>query len=152
MIAIRKATLEDLSNLLKFEQELIQAERPFTTTLKEDTFHYYDMKEMILSDDFELLIAEENKKMAATGYARIKTSEKPYYNFGSCGYLGFMYTAPEYRGRGINKLIIDRLLAWVKSKGISEVQLDVYADNEGAIKAYEKAGFKSELLKMRMSI
>ena len=34
-VSIRKATLEDLPKLLNFEQEIIEAERPFDVTIKE---------------------------------------------------------------------------------------------------------------------
>jgi ribosomal protein S18 acetylase RimI-like enzyme len=41
-------------------------------------------------------------------------------------------------------------LKWVKEKKLTEVRLDVYAENESAISAYEKIGFKPDLLKMRL--
>ena len=46
---IREATLEDLSELLAFEQALINAERPFDPTLKKGEIHYYDIRQMILA-------------------------------------------------------------------------------------------------------
>ncbi len=33
---------------------------------------------------------------------------------------------------------------------MNEIRLDVYAQNESAIKAYEKAGFEPHLLTMRL--
>lgn len=61
-----------------------------------------------------------------------------------------MYVKPEHRGKGINKLVLDGLVNWAKSRNISEIRLDVYAQNESAVKAYEKAGFESLLVTMRM--
>jgi ribosomal protein S18 acetylase RimI-like enzyme len=61
-----------------------------------------------------------------------------------------MYVKPGHRGKGINKVITDELVSWSKLRGISEVRLDVYAQNESAIKAYEKAGFEPHLLTMRL--
>ena len=46
---------------------------------------------------------------------------------------------------------MDYLLNWGKSKGYTEFQLDVYAPNISAIKAYEKAGFTFETLTMRFN-
>lgn len=65
-------------------------------------------------------------------------------------YLGFMYTAPEYRGRGLNGKIVNGLREWSSRKGIKEVRLTVYQDNIGAIKAYGKAGFMKHLVEMRL--
>ncbi len=60
-----------------------------------------------------------------------------------------MYVIPEHRGKGINGSLIKKLLEWAHNKNILEIQLDVYAKNESAVKAYEKFGFKPDLLKMR---
>jgi len=146
----RKATKEDLEILLSFEQGIITAERPFNSTLIDGEIHYYDLNEFIQSPDATLIVAEENNEIIGSGYALIKKSEKDYTNFQSYAHLGFMYVKPEYRGKGINRLITDALVDWSKSKGISEVRLNVYAENESAIKAYEKAGFEALLLNMRL--
>ena len=61
-----------------------------------------------------------------------------------------MYTLPAYRGMGINKKVLDSLRSWAQSKGYNEMRLTVYSDNIPAIKAYEKAGFVSHILEMRI--
>ncbi|WP_262910797.1 hypothetical protein [Wocania arenilitoris] len=38
---VRKATLKDIPVLLKFEQGLIEAERPMDSTIKEGKINYY---------------------------------------------------------------------------------------------------------------
>lgn len=146
----REATEKDLEILLEFEQGVITAERPFNSTLIEGEIHYYDLKFLIQSPDATVIVAEENNEVIASGYALIKKSEKYYNQFEKYSYLGFMYVKPEHRGKGINKVITDELISWSKSRGISEVRLDVYAQNESAIKAYEKAGFEPHLLTMRL--
>ncbi|MGE8526288.1 GNAT family N-acetyltransferase [Chryseobacterium rhizosphaerae] len=146
----REATEKDLEILLEFEQGIVFAERPFNSTLIDGEIHYYDLNEFIQSPDATLIIVEDDDEIVASGYALIKTSEKDYNNFKSYAYLGFMYVKPEYRGKGINKIITDELVSWSTSKGITEVRLDVYAENESAVKAYEKAGFEPLLLTMRL--
>lgn len=151
MVTTRKATLEDLTILLDFEQELIKAERPFDSTFKEGKISYYDIEKMIVADEVELIVAEENNEIIASGYASI-IIPKSYFKFNKFAYLGFMYTKPLHRGRGINKLVVETLFNWVRSQDTDEVRLDVYDSNYGAIKAYEKVGFQRHLLKMRMTL
>lgn len=146
----REATEQDLEILLEFEQGIVTAERPFNSTLIDGEIHYYDLKEFIQSPDATLIVIEDNHEIVASGYALIKESEKYYNDFKSYAYLGFMYVKPEYRGQGINKIITDELVNWAKSRNVSEVRLDVYAQNASAIKAYEKAGFEPHLLTMRL--
>ncbi|KMQ59441.1 acetyltransferase [Chryseobacterium angstadtii] len=146
----REATEQDLEILLEFEQGIVTAERPFNSTLSDGEIHYYDLLHLVKSEDSLVLVTEENNEIIASGYARIRKPENNYSNFEKYVYLGFMYVKPEHRGKGVNKLILDELISWAKSKDISEVRLDVYAQNESAVKAYEKAGFESLLVTMRM--
>lgn len=148
---IRPANLKDLPILLEFEQGVILAERPFDPTLKNERISYYDIKAMIESDETEVIVALINNVIIGSAYAKIEEA-KNYLQHSHYVYLGFMYVKPAFRGKGINKKIIDELVKWAQSKDIQEMRLDVYSDNESAIKAYQKAGFKSHLINMRMEI
>jgi GNAT superfamily N-acetyltransferase len=151
MIHIRKATLNDLTTLLEFEQGIIAAERPFDPTLKEETISYYNIEKMISATDIEVVVAVLNKQIIGSGYARIEKA-KPYLNHELYAYLGFMYTHPDHRGKGVNNQIIEALTNWVRSQNIFEMRLDVYNDNPSAIRAYEKVGFKKHLINMRIGL
>ena len=150
-IVIRKATINDLEELYHFEQGVIAAERPYDTTLKNELIHYYDLKEMIDASHVELIVAEANNKLVASGYARIEKAE-PFLKHDSHAWLGFMYVHPDYRGKGINKKIMDVLKQWAFSKNVKELRLQVYFDNMSAIKAYEKIGFSKHMIEMRCNL
>ncbi|MEP6794402.1 MAG: GNAT family N-acetyltransferase [Saprospiraceae bacterium] len=150
-LVIRKALPGDLDTLLRFEQGVIHAERPFDQTLRNGTISYYDLPEMLTDPDVEVVVAELGKEIIASGYARIQKS-KPYLRHSTYAYLGFMFVVEEHRGKGVNNLILDALKKWTSSKGITEMRLEVYDDNIAAVKAYEKAGFKKHMIEMRMDI
>ncbi|UOE46786.1 GNAT family N-acetyltransferase [Mucilaginibacter sp. SMC90] len=149
---IRKATIEDLPVLLQFEQEIINTERPFDSTLKPGDISYYDLKAFIASLEAEVLVAEIDGKIAGSGYARIKNNPDTYYDFENYAYLGFMYVLPAYRGKGVNQALIEELKKWAGKQGLAEIRLEVYNDNIGAIKAYEKAGFEKRMIEMRIRV
>lgn len=151
LVHIRPATLEDMPTLRAFEQGIIQAERPYDITLAPDPIHYYDLKALIQSNDAEVLVALIANQIVGSGYANIVTS-KPYQLFERHAYLGFMFVEPNHRGKGINQTIVAALSEWCASKGITEMRLEVYDDNTAAIRAYEKAGFKKNLVEMRLPI
>jgi len=146
---VRKAKLEDIQVLFAFEQGIIEFERPFDPTLAEDPITYYDLKELIRSEDAEVVVVEYNSQIVASGYAKTKQA-LPYLNHKKYAYLGFMYTAVNFRGKGLNRLVIDSLRLWSASKGLTEIRLTVYDDNNTAIRAYEKVGFKKHLIEMRI--
>jgi GNAT superfamily N-acetyltransferase len=147
-IIIRPATLADMDTLLRFEQGVIIAERPFDPTLKDEHINYYDLVGLIESDDVELLVAELAGELIGSGYARIEES-KIYLKHPKHAYLGFMYVEPEHRGKGVNQKIIESLKAWAAARNVTECRLQVYYDNLPAIKAYEKIGFSKLMIKMR---
>ena len=148
-IKIRTATLNDMDILLEFEQGVIKAERPFDVTLGADPITYYDLEELILSEDAFLVVAEIEGEIIGSGYALIKPA-RHYLNHEFYSYLGFMFTLPDFRGRGVNTKIIERLKQWSDSKGLKEMRLTVYDENHNAIRAYEKVGFKKHIIEMRL--
>lgn len=149
-ILYREATLHDLDSLLALEQGVIEAERPFNSAIKAVGSLYYDIPDLIENPNSQLLIAEYEQRIIATGYVQIRES-KPSLQHEQHGYLGFMFVVPEFRGQRINQAILERLMHWGNSKGVSEFYLDVYSQNEAAIRAYEKAGFIPSMLEMKIN-
>ena len=149
-IDIRPATTADLPTLLEFEQGVIAAEKPFDPTLN-DSPVYYNLPALIASPDAELLVAESHGALIGSGYARIEKAEA-FLQHTHHAYLGFMYVVPAHRGKGVNQLILDALRQWARSRNITELRLDVYYDNESAIRAYEKAGFQRHMIVMRCPV
>jgi GNAT superfamily N-acetyltransferase len=149
-VIIRKATSDDLDKLYQFEQGVIEAERPFDPTLKSEKIHYYNLREMLTLAHVQVLVAEVENNIVGSGYARIEKA-KPYLKHDVHAYLGFMYVQPEYRGKGINKMIIEALHNWARTQNVSELRLDVYFNNLSAIRAYEKIGFTPHMIEMRFN-
>ena len=150
-INTRSATVVDLDTLLQFEQGIVAAERPFDPTLKAGEIHYYDLKALILSPDSEVVVATSGQEIVGSGYAQIRPG-KDYNAHQYFAYLGFMYVKPAFRGQGVNGLVLEALTSWSRSQGIAEIRLEVYAENAGAKRAYEKAGFTPNLLEMRINL
>ena len=149
---IRRAVAGDLESLLGFEQAIIETERPFDSTIRtSDDIHYYDLEALIASPDAEVVIAQLGSKIIGSGYARVESSD-PYLKHPRHSYLGFMYVLPEHRGKGVNRKIIGALEAWSLSRGVTEMRLEVYADNTAAIRAYEKSGYRGLILQMRRGL
>lgn len=151
MITLRAATIADIEILYSFEQGIVEAERPYDCTLKNEVIHYYDLKELIDSPDAIVMVAEELGEILGSGFAEIRHA-KEYLGHTHYVYLGFMFTKPAARGKGINKAILDALINWSRSMGIKEIRLEVYAGNAVAKKAYEKSGFKEHILEMRRGL
>ena len=143
--------MADMPVLLQFEQGVIRAERPFDSTLDNDPINYYDLHQLITAPHIQLLVAQAGDELIGSGYARIETA-KPYLRHRQYAYLGFMFVVEAWRGKGVNKLILDALKEWALSRNITELRLEVYSENEPALRAYEKAGFSRLMIEMRIAI
>lgn len=139
---LRIANLDDLPILLEFEQRLIKAERPMDPSIKDGDISYYDISEMIKATNSEVFVVELDDEIVASGYAKI-IDDHPYLKHAKQGYLGFMFIPEEHRGKGLNKLILNAMIDWCKTRNVFEIRLDVYDVNKTAIKAYKKSGFKN---------
>jgi RimJ/RimL family protein N-acetyltransferase len=135
--------------LLSFERGIIERERPFDPTIQDGDIHYYDLAQMMTLPTVEIAVAELNGEIIGSGYARIRDS-KHYLKHQKHAYLGFMFVSPQHRGKGVNQKIIDALKQWAITQNMTELRLEVYNDNENAIRAYEKVGFSRLMVEMRM--
>ncbi|MGB3150212.1 MAG: GNAT family N-acetyltransferase [Maribacter sp.] len=148
-VTIRKAMPSDLDILLQLEQGVIAAERPFDPTIRENPVSYYDLKSMLINPKALILVATKDNVIVSCGYA-LEKDARPYLNHKTYAYLGFMFTLPAFRGRGINAMIISELQEWASQNGLKEVRLTVYNNNEPALRAYEKVGFQRHIIEMRL--
>jgi len=148
-LKIRPATEHDVDSLLAFERGVVAEERPLNATLKVGEVHYYDVAELVASDESMVLVAEVDGVLVGTGHASIKPS-LDYLKHDRHAYLGLMYVDPKFRRRGIIQAIIEALMVWSRTQGVADYYLDVYSLNGPAIKAYEKLGFKPNLVEMSL--
>ena len=148
-VKLREAHIEDLPVLLTFEQGVVEAERPYNNKIKDADVHYYDLAGLIASDQSRVLVAADGDRLVGTGHGTLKKS-LDYYIHDRHAYLGLMYVEPEFRGQGIIQAIISELLDWARGQGVNDFYLDVYADNDPAVRAYEKFGFRNNLIEMRL--
>jgi ribosomal protein S18 acetylase RimI-like enzyme len=56
-------------------------------------------------------------------------------------HLVSMWTAPEYRQRGIGRLLVDAVLKWAGSRNARVLKLMVTSNNDPAILFYQRLGF-----------
>lgn len=66
--------------------------------------------------------------------------------------LGRMIVAPNYRRRGLGKLLIERLIAVVHGDDNRNIWLRVFSTNAPALRCYESAGFRQASAKESSSL
>ena len=87
-----------------------------------------------MNDDL-FFVAEEDGRPAGTVMA------------GWDGHRGWLYSlavAPEHRGKGIARALVEHAMAALHRLDCPKVNLQVLSDNEGVLGFYEKLGFVAE--------
>ena len=147
-VSIRRAVKEDCSRLLELVQELAEYERApneVTVTLKH--FEESGFGEMPVWWAF---VAEVDGVIVgfALYYIRYSTWK------GQRMYLEDILVTNEWRGKGIGKLLMDRLIEEVKVRGWNAMIWQVLEWNEPAINFYKKynASFDPEWVNVSISI
>lgn len=113
--------------------------------------------------DFILKIITESKKdilvaqcgVQLLGFALVlMTHTPPYRCFVPHPYADLLDLAvlPDARGNGLGTLLLQAVKGWAKAYGADYLELDALSNNQGAIRLYEREGFRECLKTFRASL
>ena len=142
-IKIREIEVEDYKELWDFMKK-VKGETNFLLGYpNEIKMSYEDEKEHIKkvksSETSNYFVVMKNSKIIGCIGFNGNTARKMKH-YGTIG----ISVLKEYWGRGIATALLEKLISWAKEKGIKKINLDVFENNERALKLYEKFGFKLE--------
>lgn len=142
--AVNSLRLEVNALHVKGEPQIFKG---FTEPMQEYLKEYFDSANKIL------LVYEENGIVC--GYAMLEIVEKPERPHAYASkflHIEELGVAKNFRGKGIGRSLIAKTKEIAREKGLSEVELDVWAFNESAVKFYHDLGFETyrELLRLKV--
>jgi GNAT superfamily N-acetyltransferase len=133
-IQVRKAEVEDYEDVYALIQKfalLLGRAEELKTNVRQMTKD---------QSAFNAVIAEDGSKII--GFA---TWFVAYYSFkGLAVYLDDLFVEREYRGRGVGKLLMHKVIEIAHTKGCTMVRWQVSASNKTAINFYQKMGAHTE--------
>ncbi|MFX1250041.1 MAG: GNAT family N-acetyltransferase [Promethearchaeota archaeon] len=148
MPVIRKATLEDLDELVKLRLallcEMVELDENYKAKLAESIQEYFVTK--IPKNEFYAWVAENDGQIIAS--SGLVFHQKPPIHGNLTGreaYIMNMYTLPNWRNKGIATKLLNEVLKFVKEKNLIRIRL--HATDAGR-KIYEKAGFIPDFTEM----
>ncbi len=103
-----------------------------------------DFVEEHIKDDWPHFVAISDNKVV--GWCDISSLHRPVYEH--CGELGVGVIAP-FRGQGIGKALMNAALNKAKQKGLTRIELTVFAHNQRAHNIYLNLGFVVEGRKIK---
>ena len=155
-IAIRKATEEDLQEVVALQQLFIKEQAQLhdpifcelTPHAKEEWLIW--AKRRLNDDNFLLLVASSDEKLV--GYASGWIEKRsPIYALREVGYLSNMYIIPDFRGKGVGSQLNKHIIQWFKEKGMHFVELTTQTGS-AAVDAWKAMGYKEVVKRMRLQL
>ena len=108
----------------------------------------------VLNDpDKTLFVAETGKDVVGVALVVLRNSiDDPIFRQRRYAYINEIAVAASHHGRGIGRLLMERIHQWSRAQGISEIELQVWERNEGAIGFYENLEYQVWRRTMRFVI
>lgn len=138
----KRATLEDIDLLTKTRIRVLRAANQLSddvdmNEVEKESYHYY--KKALHDGSHIAYLVFDGKHFVGAGGVSFFQVMPTYHNpSGKKAYIMNMYTAPEYRRRGIAIKTLDMLINDTKNEGITAISLE--ATDMGR-PLYEKYGF-----------
>jgi ribosomal protein S18 acetylase RimI-like enzyme len=150
---VRPATSADLPRLGRLGALLVEEHHGFDTqrflpTRDRTPADYASFLVGQLQDpDVVVLVADDHGDVIGYAYAAIEGYD--YMSLrGPAGVLHDIIVEPEFRGRGVGRLLLSAALAELKSRGAPRVVLTTAERNETAQRLFASAGFRRTMIEM----
>ena len=142
----RKAEPSDIREISELRKKQIQDEGQSPDIDIDEDLHRYFEKYMRSGELIEWVTVDEGEDGAAEGGRIIATAAIFFSDYppsftnktGRTGYVCNVYTADEYRGKGIAGQLLEKLEEEAKARGITQLLLHA---SEAGRKAYLKSGY-----------
>lgn len=150
---IRRATRDDLRHIGRLGALLVAAHHEFdsrrflaATSRTKDAYASY-LGTQLDAPDAAVFVAEENADVI--GYAYVAVESYDYMALrGPAGVLHDIVVDPECRSRGVGRRLLDAVLEYARSRGLSQLVLSTAERNEAAQRFFESVGFRRTMIEM----
>lgn len=138
---VRAVTLGDAPALRRYARELFAEDLPGiyrrpTPTLEEEREF---IRAHIEPANSVMFVAEQDGRIVGNiGFVGGRLAEEAHV-----GTFGIS-VARDHRGRGIGTALIEALLAWAPTHGITRIEVQSWSNNPGSARLYERMGFEEE--------
>ena len=105
------------------------------------------LRRQLENPDVVILVADDNGDVIGYTYATVEGYDYMALR-GPAGVIQDIIVDPEFRGRGVGSLLLDAVLAKLKSRGVPQVVLSTAERNETAQRLFARKGFRRTMIEM----
>ncbi|NQG97210.1 GNAT family N-acetyltransferase [Streptococcus suis] len=152
---IRLARQTDIPVLINLLQDILQVHhqaRPDIFRSSGQKFSEEDLKELLDNPAKPIFVYEVDGQVVGHLFCELRTATgnvlEPVKNL----FIDDLCVASAARGQKIGEQLYDFALSYAKEQGCYYLTLDVWADNSGAVRFYERLGMKPQKFRMEQII
>ncbi|GAJ97737.1 ribosomal-protein-alanine acetyltransferase [Geomicrobium sp. JCM 19055] len=108
-----------------------------------------ELAESSVKNASNIYVAEQEQQFL--GYIEL-AEQRDFFTNESVAYISAIAVTPEAQGSGVGKQLMKKAEQWCIERGLSQLVLDVFKANEGAVQFYKRLGFEEEVVKMVKSL
>ena len=156
-VVIRRATRDDLKDIGRLGALLVAAHHEFdsrrflpATSRTKDAYAGF-LGSQLDEPDAAVFVAEENADVIGYAYAAVESYD--YMSLrGPAGVLHDIIVDPERRRGGVGRRLLEAVLEYVRSRGLSQIVLSTAEKNEAAQRFFAGVGFRRTMVEMTREI
>lgn len=101
--------------------------------------------------DVVVLVADDNGDVIGYSYSAVEGYD--YMSLrGPAGVVHDVIVDPEYRGRGVGRVLLDSTLTALRSRGVPRVVLTTAEQNDAAQRFFASVGFRRTMIEMTLEM
>ncbi len=135
----------DRDAVLSFQYEVYETNFPGFRVTEQFLREYERQIRQALQSPFEkLYVLEDGRRVCGFLWLEVRgTMIDPVV-----GYVKNIYVAPDLRGQGYGRLLLEAADRWFRAQGCSKATLDVSVHNHAAIRCYQAVGYRVSRYRM----
>ena len=154
MITIRPAAKSDEAALGHMGAALMRLHhasdpRRFILTDRPEAGYGRFLVSQLADPDYAVLVAERSDEIVGYAFAGIEPTSWRDLR-GPCGFIHDVYVHEGERQRGAGRELVRAAIAWIQSRGMSQVVLWRKSDNDAAQHLFAGLGFRQTMIEMTL--
>lgn len=148
MVKVRRAVEKDLENIVELVVRLKRLNSEFDPLLKVRDDIYEQVRDWLgkcLSSKDKLILVAEAEDGRVIGVLVSEVRDRLFYEPRTEGVIMDFYVMPEFRRRGIGKIMMDEAIKILREMGAHVIVAEFPAQNQISVAFYRKYGFRPML-------
>ncbi|HFI0054116.1 TPA: N-acetyltransferase family protein [Streptococcus suis] len=154
-MTIRKARQSDIPVLNELLQDILQVHhqaRPDIFRSSGQKFSEDELRELLDNPAKPVFVYEVDGQVVGHLFCELSTAKSDVLEPVKTLFIDDLCVASTARGQKIGEQLYDFALSYAKEQGCHNLTLDVWADNAGAVRFYERLGMKPQKFRMEQII